>query len=92
VTILVVLVVIAVAIIAFLIGSRGGFFLSLPQDLGSEVEESRDVSGFSKVDLSGCGNIFLTQGDEESLKIEAKEKLMEYIITEVSNDTLYIKI
>ncbi len=58
----------------------------------SKVSEKRDVSGFNKVTLSGDGDLFIEQGDTESLTIEAQENVMEFIETIVSGGTLSISI
>ncbi len=58
---------------------------------GDVVREHRAVEGFSKVDASGGIQLILTQGDTESLDIEARENLLQYIETNVENGTLCIK-
>jgi hypothetical protein len=57
---------------------------------GKITTQSRDVSGFDQVSLGGSGELTITQGDEESLTIEAEDNLMSTIKTEVKGDTLYI--
>ncbi|OGO16907.1 MAG: hypothetical protein A2Z14_01960 [Chloroflexi bacterium RBG_16_48_8] len=48
------------------------------------ITEARDVGGFNRIELEGMGKVILTQGEEESLTIEADDNLMEYITTEVT--------
>ena len=57
---------------------------------GNVVKETRQVSNFDKLDVGGAFDIFLTQGDEEKLVVEADQNLMEFIITEVVNGKLKI--
>jgi predicted small secreted protein len=57
---------------------------------GKVVEETRPVSGFDSIASSGSGDVIITQGDQESLKVEAEENLMRYIRTEVRGNTLHI--
>lgn len=57
---------------------------------GNVVNETRDVDSFNKINLSGGYEVILNQGDEESLEIEIDENLLEYIESEVKNNTLYI--
>ncbi len=57
---------------------------------GHVVTEAREVSGFSRVELLGSGDVVLTQGDQESLKVEAEDNLMGHIRTEVRGHTLYL--
>jgi hypothetical protein len=57
---------------------------------GDVVEESRDVSSFDEIQLSGIGNLYIEYGDDESLVIEAEENLMRYIETDVTGRKLVI--
>jgi predicted small secreted protein len=57
---------------------------------GKVVTESRDVTGFSSVDMQSIGNLTITQGNVESLTISADENLLPYITTRVVNGTLEI--
>jgi hypothetical protein len=58
---------------------------------GKIVTENREVSGFTRVDVC-CGmELYLTQGDSESLEIEADDNFMEEIITTVVGNRLEIK-
>lgn len=59
---------------------------------GNVIEETREVSGFSKISLSGAGELRIIQGDQESLTIKAEDNLMEMIKTEVKDDTLELSI
>jgi hypothetical protein len=58
---------------------------------GEVIVEDRDVSGFDQVILAGLGEVFITQGDEESLTIETDDNLMEYIESEVRGGKLYLE-
>jgi len=57
---------------------------------GDVVSETREVSNFDKVELSGVGTIYITQGDEEALEIEAEDNLLRYIKSSVRGSTLVI--
>ncbi len=57
---------------------------------GRVITEKRQVSGFNAVSFSGMGDITLSQGDQESLTIEAEDNIMPTILTEVRGGTLYI--
>ncbi len=54
------------------------------------TKEDRQVSDFHAVSVSSGINLYLTQGNKETLSLEADENLMEHIITEVENGTLKI--
>ena len=53
--------------------------------------EARTVGSFSSIDVSGNINVYVKQDSSTAVKVEADEDLMEYIVIEVSNNTLYIK-
>jgi hypothetical protein len=55
---------------------------------GRLATESREVRNFDRVSLTGSGEVALTQGDEESLTIEADRNVMQYILSEVKDGTL----
>jgi len=57
---------------------------------GDIETEERDVSGFDEVYLEGIGNLIITQGDEESLLIEADDNIIPLIRADVSGDRLTI--
>lgn len=57
---------------------------------GDIITETREVSGFDRVDLSGTGDVIITQGEAESLTIETDDNVMEHITSEVRGGTLYL--
>ena len=57
---------------------------------GSVVEENREVSGITGVNLATIGDLIIEVGEKESLRIEAEDNLMEFFETEVSNGKLTI--
>lgn len=59
--------------------------------MANTSRDTRDVQEFSKIDLQGAGHIALTQGREFKLTIEAEDHILEYIISEVEDDTLILK-
>jgi len=58
------------------------------QGSGHIITETRRPSNFNRVSLGGSGELILTQGDDESLTVEADDNIMEYIKTEVGGRTL----
>lgn len=54
------------------------------------VRESRDVAGFKEVVFKGSGDLIITQGDSEGLVIEAEQKVLDVITTEVRGEVLQI--
>jgi hypothetical protein len=58
---------------------------------GSTVTEERIISGFTSVELDIDATLFVTQGSDYSVKVEAQENLMDAIKTEVVGSELRIK-
>ncbi|PCJ28055.1 MAG: hypothetical protein COA97_01915 [Flavobacteriales bacterium] len=57
---------------------------------GEIVKEQRIVTSFNKIDISGGYEVLINQGNKERLELEVDENLLEYIKTEVINNTLFI--
>lgn len=77
--------VISLAFILFVLSA-----CSVVRGSGNVVTESRAVSDFNQVSLSGSGELILNQGERESLEIEAEDNIIAVIETEVRDNTLYI--
>lgn len=58
---------------------------------GEVIEESRDISGISRVGLTMPGTLYISIGSDEGLRIEAEENLLEYIQTNVRGSQLQIE-
>ncbi len=58
---------------------------------GNVVKQDRQIGSFSGLDVGGAFKVFLTQGDKESIVVEADENLLDVIATEVRGNTLVIK-
>lgn len=48
-------------------------------NLGKVITKNYDLSDFNKLDLSGVGNVHITQGNTYSVKVSAQEKLFDAI-------------
>ena len=57
---------------------------------GDLISETREVSGFDSINLSGSGEVIVTQGGEESLTVETDDNVMEHVKTEVQGGTLHL--
>ncbi|KAF0109076.1 MAG: hypothetical protein FD146_120 [Anaerolineaceae bacterium] len=55
---------------------------------GKVVTETRDVSGFDKVSVSGGGELVIIQDGTESVTVETDDNLMQYVVAEVRGGTL----
>jgi hypothetical protein len=58
---------------------------------GVQASETRDVSGFSEVELAGFGDVDILFGDAESVVVETDDNLLPYVLTEVRSGTLVIR-
>ncbi|MEN8227245.1 MAG: head GIN domain-containing protein [Bacteroidota bacterium] len=58
---------------------------------GTVVEETRSVSGFTGVHVSTGIDVYLSEGDDFEVIVEADENLMEVILTELKGDMLVVK-
>jgi len=58
---------------------------------GNVVREARNVPFFTKVELRGQGNIYLSQANQHELTLEVEDNLMEIIETYVQNNVLIIE-
>jgi len=56
------------------------------------VSEDRSISSFSKVSIHGVFNLYLSQADKESLRIEADEQTMDKIIARNDGEQLIIEL
>ncbi|MCB2210213.1 DUF2807 domain-containing protein [bacterium] len=52
--------------------------------------EAREISPFSKIKFKDFGTLILTQGDQESLTIEAEDDIFNELVSEVRGDTLVL--
>lgn len=59
---------------------------------GNVVEENRPIESFSAIKIGGVLNVYLTQGDTESLTVEADENILDLIETENRGNTLVVRL
>jgi hypothetical protein len=67
----------------------GQFYKSVSGN-GNVVKKDRNISGFEGVKASSGIDVYLSQGDKESVTVEADENLHEYILTEVRDGVLNV--
>ncbi len=59
---------------------------------GNVVTENRDANeNFQKLIASGSVSVFLKQGEEQNIEVEAEDNILPHIITEIKNNELKIK-
>jgi hypothetical protein len=57
---------------------------------GDLTTESRNVSGFSRIQIDGAGDLIIVQGESESLEIQAEDNIIGDLTSEVRNETLVL--
>jgi len=57
---------------------------------GDVVNKERTTTSFDGIKVSSGIDVYLKQGDQESITVEADENLHEYILTEVKNGVLEV--
>jgi Putative auto-transporter adhesin, head GIN domain len=77
-------------IILLVAGLISGCGFQMVTGSGKIASETRSVNGFTSVTLAGIGNVYLTQGEAESVRIEAEDNLIPYFDTSVQGTTLKI--
>ena len=88
-TVKIMLIIAMIGVLAIFVASCK-WTIGLVRGSGDIETEERDVSGFHKVYLEGIGNLIITQGDEESLVIEADDNIIPLIRTDVFSHRLTI--
>lgn len=74
--------------VLMLLVSACGFIPTLgSRDL---ITESREVSGFTKVEVSGGGSMDIIQDGTEALTVETDDNMMQYVTSEVRSGTLHL--
>ena len=82
---------VVVLLITALVLSACNVTFNLPNTVrgsGKLSTETRTVSGFSRIVVNGSGDAQITQGDSESLSIEAEDNILPLLTSDVVNGTL----
>jgi hypothetical protein len=66
--------------------------VSVIQGSGNVITETRQVSNFDSIDLSGSGEVIVTQDGSESLTVETDDNVMEHVKAEVEGGTLKLSL
>ncbi len=68
-------------------------FMSSALFAGSEVKkEDRSLASFSAIKLNCSADLYITQGGQQSVKVVADAKIIEFLTTEVEEDVLIIDV
>lgn len=59
---------------------------------GNVTTETREVAAFTAIDVSGVGEVVITQGDADGLMVTTDDNLQTIMLGEVRGDTLYLGI
>ena len=58
---------------------------------GNVLTQDRQITSFDKIEIQGVFNVYLSQGDIESVKVETDENIQPLIITSVEDNVLKLK-
>jgi hypothetical protein len=64
--------------------------LNIVKGSGNVIRETREVSGFTGIDLTGSANVDVTFGEPDAVVVEAEDNIMPLIETKVENNQLVI--
>lgn len=81
-------------VFSFLIVITCSFFFAActsVSGVGEPVTETRDISGFTKVEHAVSGDIIIVPGDHFALSIRAQKNILDLLETTVDNGTLEIR-
>src|ERR1700761_8178200 len=68
----------------------GSHSAPIVKDESGNVVQDRHLSGFNAVDAAGSFDVYITQGPNESVKVDAPADVQDRVITEVDGGTLKI--
>ena len=81
-------VVTGVLVVMMIVGVSG--CVVRPVDTGGTRTETRDVSGFDAIELSGFGSMHIEQGEDYEVELSGSESVLDRTETEVRGSTLRI--
>lgn len=84
------LLILALSALFILACSVSGTGFGVVRGSGDVTRETRAVSGFDQVEVHGGGNLYLVQGESETLEIEAEDNLLPYLRSRVIDGTLIL--
>jgi hypothetical protein len=65
--------------------------LDAAEAAGTLAREARPIADFNRVVLRGVGNLYLTQGKQEALSVEAEKAILPKIATYIRDGTLFVE-
>jgi len=77
-------------LLACLLVTGAAYIFATPKAIAQQKVEDRHLSGFNALDVGGPFDVKLTQGQTESVKVEAPEDVIGKVTTEVVNGTLKV--
>lgn len=58
---------------------------------GNVTSQQRTITGFNAVEVQGSINVYVSQGADYAVRVEAEENLMDYIVVEKEGDELEVR-
>ncbi len=78
--------------VSFVLGSCENYFGKRVRGNGIIRTEERSISSFKSIEVSGDENVYISQGESASLKIEGDENLLPFIEVSQEGDKIYVRI
>lgn len=75
---------------SLLLSACGIFGFNVTRGSGTLTTQSRDVSGFDTVQINGAGELFIIQGETESLEIQAEDNIIDELTSDIQENTLVL--
>ncbi len=76
---------------AIFLGSCERDFVEVVKGSGPVVSETRHISNYDEVTLSIPANVYIYQGNEETVVVEAQDNVLDVLRTDVDHDELNIR-
>lgn len=58
---------------------------------GKVITQQRNITGFNAVEVHGSMNVYVSQGADYAVRVEAEENLMDYIVIEKDGEELEVR-
>jgi len=78
-------------LLVFLLSNTFTAFSQQRKGNGNIVKEEREMNSFNAIEVGGAFDVYLTQGEPQSVNIETDENLLDNIKITVNNSRLVIK-
>jgi hypothetical protein len=78
--------------VSFVLSSCENYFGKRVRGNGIKKTEERNVNTFKNIEVSGDENVYISQGETASLRIEGDENLLPFIEVSQEGDKIYVRV